>query len=141
MNAPDTTAHESGALEALTGYYRAFSTLDVQALKPYFNEPALLIGPQGVIAAPNFACVAGVLGPAMEGLRSKEFGRSELSVGRVDPLSANSTLVTGVAIRYRRDEQEMENVGVTYVMHKAQAGWKIAVLILHDPQGVTRSKT
>jgi len=127
------------ALQALAGYYRDFSTLDVQALKPYFHEPATLISAQGVIAAPTFAAVAATLGPAMEGLRGKGFGRSELSVRRVDPLSASTALITGVAIRFRSDGPEMERVGVTYVMQNADAAWKIAVLILHDPQETTAS--
>ena len=68
----------------------------------------------------------------MEGLRTREFSRSELSVGYVKSLSASATLVTGIAIRYRRNGQELERVGVTYVLHKAETGWKIAVIILHD---------
>jgi len=68
----------------------------------------------------------------MEGLRNRDFGRSELSVGHVKSLSASATLVTGVAIRYKRNGQELERAGVTYVLHKAETGWKIAVLILHD---------
>jgi len=70
----------------------------------------------------------------MEGLRTREFGRSELSVGSVNSLSASATLVTGVAIRYKRNGQELERAGVTYVLHKAEAGWKIAVIVMHDPQ-------
>jgi hypothetical protein len=41
-------------------------------------------------------------------------------------------LVTGVALRYKVDGKELERVGVTYVLHKVDTGWKIAVLILHD---------
>jgi hypothetical protein len=45
-------------------------------------------------------------------------------------------LVTGVAIRYKRNGQELERAGVTYVLHKAEAGWKIAVIVMHDPQQI-----
>lgn len=72
----------------------------------------------------------------MEGLRTKEFGRSELSVGYVKSLSASETLVTGVAIRYKRDGQELERAGVTYVLHKTELGWKIAVIVMHDPHEI-----
>jgi hypothetical protein len=27
----------------------------------------------------------------------------------------------------------LERVGVTYVLHKAESGWNIAVIVLHDP--------
>jgi hypothetical protein len=81
---------------------------------------------------PTFAALATVFTPTMEGLRTREFGRSELSVGYAKSLSASATLVTGIAIRYQRNGQELERAGVTYVLHKAETGWKIAVIILHD---------
>ena len=133
MSPLDTADNQDAALRTLADYYRAFSTLEVQAVLPYFHEPSLLISPQGVLAAPTLAALAGVFTPAMEGLRTREFGRSELSVGFVESLSSGATLVTGVALRYRSNGQELERLGVTYVLHKAESGWKIAVIVLHDP--------
>ncbi len=121
----------------LDDYYRAFSTLDVQAILPYFHEPSTLISSRGVIAAPTFAAVAAALKPTLEGLRAREFGRSELSVGSAKHLSArrrDAVDFTGDAVRYKRDGQELERVGITYVLHKAETGWKIAVIVLHDTQ-------
>ena len=54
----------------------------------------------------------------------------------VKSLSATATLVTGVAVRYKLDGQELERVGLTYVLHKGDTGWKIAVLIIHDTDEV-----
>jgi hypothetical protein len=133
MSSPNTAVADDAALRMLADYYSAFSTLEVQAVSPYFHEPSLLISPQAVFAAPTFETVATLFTSTMEGLRNRDFGRSELSVGHVKSLSASATLVTGVAIRYKRDGQELERAGVTYVLHKAENGWKIAVLILHDP--------
>src|SRR5579863_4172241 len=116
--------NQEAPLRTLADYYRAFSRLEVQAVLPYFHEPALLISPQGVLAAPTLAALAGIFAPAMEGLRSRDFGRSELSVGFVESLSSSATLVTGVALRYRSSGQELERVGVTYVLHKTEGGWK-----------------
>jgi hypothetical protein len=132
MSSPDAAVHGDVALRTLADYYSAFSTLELQAVLPYFHEPSMLISPQGVFAAPTFAALAAVVAPVMEGLRTREYGRSELSVGHVKSLGASATLVTGVAIRYKRNGQELERAGVTYVLHKAETGWKIAVLILHD---------
>lgn len=137
---PSSSDSSSGAAatRVLAEYYRAFSTLEVQAILPYFHEPSLLIGPQGVFAASTSALVEAVFIPAMEGLRARGFGRSELSVQNVKSLSATTTLVIGVAVRYKLDGQELERVGVTYVMYKSEAGWKIAVLIIQDTNDVTR---
>jgi hypothetical protein len=138
---PDAPVNDEAALRTLTDYYRAFSTLEVQAVWPYFHEPSLLMSPQGVFAVPAFAALAAVFTPVMEGLRSREFGRSELSVESVRSLSASATLVTGIAIRYQRNGEELERAGVTYVLHKAETGWKIAVIILDAHQRPPHSKT
>jgi hypothetical protein len=47
-------------------------------------------------------------------------------------------LVTGIAMRYKLDGQELEQAGVTYVLAKSASGWKIAVLIGHDTESARR---
>ena len=132
----DAMNEETVVTRVLADYYDAFSTLEVHAVLPYFHEPSVLIGPQGVFAAPTYAVLTTAFTPAIEGLRARGFGRSELSVRNVKSLSATATLVTGVAVRYKVDGQELERVGVTYVLHKADTRWKIAVLIVHDANEV-----
>ncbi|MEO7651647.1 MAG: nuclear transport factor 2 family protein [Bryobacteraceae bacterium] len=129
---------EAAVVQVLTDYYTAFSTLEAQAVLPYFHEPTMLIAPQGVFAASTRALLPTAFKPTMDGLGAREYARSELKVQNVKSLSATATLVTGVAIRYKLDGQELDRAGVTYVLHKADARWKIAVLILHDPAEVAR---
>ena len=129
---------EATATRVLADYYTVFSTLEIQAVLPYFHEPCLLIGPQGVFPATTRDVLATAIAPAMEGLRARGYGRSELSMRSVRQLSATATLVTGVALRYKLDGQELERAGVTYVLHKADTGWRIAVLILHDADEAAR---
>jgi hypothetical protein len=119
--------------QVIADYYRDFSTLNVQAILPYFNEPSLLVGPQGVIPIPDHAALVAVFGPVMEGLRAKGYGRSELELGYVKSLSSSAALISGVAVRYKNNGQQLERVGVTYVLHKTESGWKFATVILHDP--------
>jgi len=126
---------QPAALQVLTDYYAAFSTLDIPAFLPYFHEPSLLVGPQGIIAAPTHAALAAAFAPALEGLRARGFARSELSVRHAQALSETAAWVTGVAVRRKEDGRELERVGVTYVLHKDAAGWRIAVLVLHDAGG------
>ena len=117
----------------IADYYRDFSTLNVQAILPYFNEPSLLVGPQGVIPVPNHAALAAVFGPVMEGLRSKGYGRSEFEPDYAKSLSSTARLIGGVAVRYDADGHELERVGITYVLHRTEGAWKVATVILHDP--------
>lgn len=120
-------------IQLLTDYYAAFSTLDVDAFLPYFHEPCLLIGPDGMFAAPTHAVLATAFASPIADLRTRGFGRSELIVRQTETLSATAELVIGLAKRYKADGQELERVGASYVMHKNDTGWKIAVIILHDP--------
>ena len=128
----NVTNDEAAATGVLADYYSAFSALEVKAVLPYFHEPCLFIGPQGLYAAPDYAALTAAIAPTMEGLRTRGYGRSELDIRQLKSLSATAILVTGVALRYTLDGQEMERVGLTYVMHKANDRWKIAVLIFHD---------
>jgi hypothetical protein len=41
-------------------------------------------------------------------------------------------------VRYRADEQELEHMGATYVLRKTSDGWKISVLMGHDPSTAPR---
>jgi hypothetical protein len=126
--------HQEPVIRALQDYYAAFNTFEVRAIASYFLEPSLLIGPQGVFAAPTHDILTPVLATVIDALRARGFGRSELSVRRAEPLSASTNMVTGVALRYKVDGQELERVGVTYVLQGAESRWRIAVLIVHDPQ-------
>jgi ketosteroid isomerase-like protein len=132
--------NEEAVTHVLSNYYEAFSKLDVQAILPYFHEPALLIGSLGVLALPTAAALIPVFGPAMEDLRVRGYSRSELSLEQIKLLSANSALAIGVAIRRKADGQELERKSVTYLLHKADSDWKFAVVVLHDTDGVARSK-
>src|SRR5215472_3072363 len=137
MASPSNVSDEQAdVVRVLHEYYGAFSTLNVEEVLNYFHEPSFLIGPQGTFAATTHTLLATAVTPAMEGLRARGFGRTELSVRNLKLLSATAALVEGVAQRYKIDGQKLDQAGVTYVLYRAEAGWKIAVLIYHpDEEG------
>jgi hypothetical protein len=92
-----------------------------------------------VIALPNAEAVLPIFGPVMESLRQREYRRSEFSPQQLRLLSATSALAIGVAVRYKTDGQEMERVGLTYLLHKDDSGWKFAVMVLHETDQVAPS--
>lgn len=110
---------QTGAARLLADYYTAFSTLNVNAILPYFHEPALLVGPQGVFAVPTSAVLTAIFAPAMEDLRSREYGRSEYELQQISSLSATATFASGIAVRYKLNGQELERVGISYLLHSA----------------------
>ncbi len=122
---------ETAVRQMLGEYYRDFSTLNVQAILPYLNQPALLLGPAGTIALPTPSAIEPIFGPVMEGLRTRGFARSELGSEEIRILSARDALATGIAIRYRTDGTELERAGITYLLRKSDDAWKIVVMVLH----------
>ena len=118
--------------QVLTDYYRAFSTLDAEAVKPYFHEPWQLVSPAGVVPTPTRAALAALFQPAMEALRARGFAKSELINLHLKRLSAATVIAGGVAVRRKTDGEELERAGVVYLMQKTNAGWQIATIVIHD---------
>jgi hypothetical protein len=115
------------ALVAVHNYYKAFSTLELNACAPFFTLPCMFIGLQGTFAVANRDDLARVLGPAIEALRTKDYQRSEFLEPQLTTLTENAVLVRGVAVRYRASGTELERVPITYLVHQTGA-WKIAVV-------------
>jgi hypothetical protein len=116
------------ALAAIHDYYKAFSTLELDACVPFFTVPCMFIGRQGTFAVANREDLARVLGPAIDALRSKDYQRSEFLEPQVTTLTEKTVLVRGVAVRYRASGAELERVPITYLVHQTGAAWKIAVV-------------
>lgn len=117
------------ALEALHEYYKAFSTLEPSAIVSHYSEPSMTIAAQGVFSAANRAALADSLAPLVQSLRAKGYGRSEFVQPQVTMLGETDALVRGVAVRYRAAGSELERVPISYLMHRNEGGWKIAVLV------------
>ena len=116
------------ALGAIHDYYKAFSTLDLDACLPFFTLPCMFVGQQGTYAVASREDLAKVLGPTIEALKTKDYQRSEYIEPQITTLTENTALVRGVARRYRASGAELERVPVSYLMHRNDAAWKIAVV-------------
>ena len=123
---------KAAVAQVLTDYYRAFSTLDAEAVKPYFHEPWQLVSPAGVVPTPTRAALAALFQQAMEALRARGFAKSELINLHLKRLSAATVIAGGVAVRRKTDGEELERAGVVYLMQKTNAGWQIATIVIHD---------
>jgi ketosteroid isomerase-like protein len=128
----------AAAAKVLTDYYRAFSTLDAQAVLPYFHEPSQLVSPAGVVPTPTRAAVAAVFQPIMDALRARGFAKTQLTNLHLKGLSGTTAIAGGVAVRHKTDGQELERAGVVYLMQKTAAGWQIATIVIHDAADALR---
>src|SRR5262249_44725851 len=111
-------------------YYRAFSTLDAGAITPYFHEPAMIRARAGIFIANTSADIKNFFGRSIEDLRKRGYGRSEFSLTEIKLLGDSGAFVAGVAIRIKTSGEELERVPITYMVHKNDAGWKIALVAL-----------
>lgn len=118
------------AVETIHDYYNAFSTLDMRAIVSYYCEPSITIVPQNVLSAPTRAAVADALAPIVDGLRAKGYGRNEFVQPEITMFGERAAPVRGVAVRYTATGSELERIPLGYLLHRSEAGWKIAVLVV-----------
>ena len=116
------------ALTVIHDYYRAFSTLDAEACAPFFALPCLFLGLERPLAARTREELAGALVPITVALKTQDYQRSEFLEPRLTTLTGTTTLVRGVAVRYRASGAELERVPVTYLVHRTGDASKIAVV-------------
>jgi len=117
-------------LETIHEYYKVFSTLNLPAIASYYCEPTITVAPHGVLSAPNRAALADSLAPIVEGLRAKEYARSEFVQPEVTMLGESAAFVRGIAVRYATTGSELERLPLGYLMYRSEAGWKIAALVV-----------
>ena len=86
------------ALVAIHDYYKAFSTLNLDACAPFFSVPCMFIGLRGTFAVANREELARVLGPTLETIRSKHFQHSEFMEPQLTALIENAWIGTISAV-------------------------------------------
>jgi ketosteroid isomerase-like protein len=124
---------EAAVRRMLDEYYSAFGSLNADLILPYYHEPAVLIGAAGVFPAADRKDLEKLVAPFMEHMRAQGYARSELELRQLTVLSATDALALGLATRYNAEGLEISRMGVTYLLHRGEEGWKIAVLTMHEP--------
>lgn len=138
--APAEGQDEKAAVtQALNDYASAFHSFDAQRVLRYYHEPLMLITAAAVRAMATRADIEAWMNEFWARLKERGYARgSEFSPLHVKQVSAGVAVASAQFVRYKADGQELERIGVTYVLHKAGDGWKIVVIVGHDPGGVLR---
>lgn len=113
-------------------YVEAFQTLDANAVAAYCHVPCMLVAPQGVQVMATVAEVSAMFGRMMAGLEARGYARSKLEELHVEPMSEAAAVVSVSRTRQGAQGQDLERVGETYVLRRADAGWKIVMALMHD---------
>ena len=133
----DKTAVTRTLNDYAAAFGAAFGSLDAQRVLPYYHEPLMIVTAARTLVLTGRADVEAWLKSLFQRLKERGWdARSEWAQLHVRALSAGVALASGLSVRHKADGQELERVAVTYVLRKTGDGWKIAVLVAHDPGGV-----
>jgi hypothetical protein len=115
---------ETGLIHVLAEYYSGFSTLDIQAIVPYFHQPALLIAPKEWQQCPLLPPWPLSSGLPLKARRARGYGRSELNLQQVKLLSATAALASAHGLRLQRARRPL--------LHSARADPRLRQARLND---------
>ncbi len=120
------------AIAAFMRYVEVFERLDPQAIAVYYNEPALLISPQGVVSLLTRAHVEQFFAPLMADLKVQGYVRSEFPRLAEHYLSSELALVSGVGVWKKATGEQLRRFGLTYTLRQTPESWRIVVAAIHD---------
>jgi ketosteroid isomerase-like protein len=111
---------------------------DPAAAARYCNEPFMVIGAAEALVFDSRADIEAFYTKLVSNLKARGYSHSSWLELHVRPLSPATALVSGMGVRYTTTGVELERIGGTYLFRKADDGWKIAALTIHDPAAVVR---
>lgn len=129
---------KAAAIKAFKDYVAAVGTLDPQQVAPYYHEPLMFVTAARAGALATRADIEAWLKPVFAGMKERGYARSDWSEFQAKLLSNGVAVISTQTVRYKADGQELERVGFTYLLRKTTQGWKVAVLVGHDPANVLR---
>ena len=123
----------SGAVDTFRRYTEAFQTLDPRAAAQFFNEPAIMITPQGVVPLPTGAAVEQAYQRVMADLPAKGYVRTEFSPFSERRLADDVAVVSGRGAWKNAAGEDFMRFGMTYTLRRTGQTWRIVVAAIHDP--------
>jgi ketosteroid isomerase-like protein len=127
------SAEPTEVVAAFNRYAAAFSTLDPHAVVDHFNQPALMISPQGIVALATSAQVEQFYTRVMSELPGLGYSSTAFESLTEHQLAEDLAIITGVGIWKRADGVELRRFGMTYTWARTAGIWRIAVAAVHAP--------
>jgi hypothetical protein len=119
-------------LDTFHQYARTFEDLNPATVLPFYHYPATLISSEKTVAIKNWIEGFVIFTVVMLDLKWRSYDHSRTTSLSVRQLSENLAIVSGVVIRCRQDDTELERFGLTYTLRQVDSQWKIIVGMLHD---------
>ncbi|MEM9448852.1 MAG: DUF4440 domain-containing protein [Cyanobacteria bacterium P01_E01_bin.6] len=119
-------------LSVFTSYAKEFEQMDPDLLVKYFHQPAALVTQEKTEFMNKEEDIKETFDELFRYLKSNNFSHSSLSSLSVKQVSSSQAIITGRAIRFKKDGDELERFGLNYTMQKKENDWKIIFGLLHE---------
>lgn len=119
-------------LDRFHQYAETFESLKPSKVLPFFHYPAILITPDKIAAIKNQIEGFFTFKKVMSDLQRRGYHHAHTKSLSVRHLSNDLAIVSGIVIRCRKDNTELERFGLTYTLRQVDGSWNIIVGALHD---------
>jgi ketosteroid isomerase-like protein len=134
--AEELSSAEKEASAMLESYTASFASKSAEEMIPFFHIPMLAVFDTGVVAMNRNLDIVRYVQSIQSKLTEMDYAYSNWTKLRIKELNSGLVVASTSAIRYNRDGGIIAETGSTYVLRKAEDGWKIATFISHAPDRV-----
>ena len=132
----ELSSAEKEASAVLESYTASFASKSAEEVVPFFHVPMLVVFETGVVAMNRNLDIVRYVQSIQSKLAELDYTYSNWTKLRIKELSSGLVVASTSAVRYNGDGGIIAETGSTYVLRKAEDGWKIATFISHAPDRV-----
>ena len=132
----ELSSAEKEASAVLESYTASFASKSAEEVVPFFHVPMLVVFDTGVVAMNRNLDIVRYVQSIQSKLAELDYTYSNWTKLRIKELSSGLVVASTSAVRYNGDGGIIAETGSTYVLRKAEDGWKIATFISHAPDRV-----
>lgn len=129
---------DAGVLKTFDEYLKASFSLDAKRVATYYDEPFMYVTSAKTVTTATRTEAEALLKPGFAALKENGYARTEFPKLGSRSLGDGLAIVSGLGVRYKADGTQLASFGITYLWRKAPAGWKLAVMTVHDPSKILR---
>ena len=118
----------------LDAYHAAFDAGDAREVSPYVHRPCTVITRRGAYVLADREEIVSAFTSVQRHLRARGCVRIERRDVRVWLLDDHLARARALSIRFRDEDRELDRTASTYVLRRTDEGWRIAVLVEHEPE-------
>ena len=126
--------NESEVLQTYDEYLQASFSLDEMRVAAFYDEPFMYVSAARTVTIATHADAVAFLSPGFKALREAGYVKTAFPELKLQSLGTGLAIISGMGIRYTREGTELASFGITYIWRHASAGWKLAVMTVHDPK-------